>query len=323
MTSPVRRVLVTGGAGFVGRHVCRALADYGREVVVLDALLRFPPTGGEAPAPASAPSPEAAALIRADLRDREAVREALGRLRPDAVVHLAALPLVGADPRLAVAVNVDGTRNLLEELGTPGTVRRFLFASSSTVYGDFRSRPVAEDHPTDPREGYGRTKLIGEQLTRLYCEAFGIPATIVRPTAVYGPGDGNRRVVQLFLEQALAGRPLTVEGDGSERLDFTYVEDLADGIALALLAEEGRGETFNLARGEERTVLELAAAIVRAVPGTRIVHRPAVCARPSRGALAIDKARRLLAYRPRFPLEVGIGRCLAALPGGRALPEAS
>ena len=176
------------------------------------------------------------------------------------MIHLAALPLLTAardNPDLTVAINVDGTRNLLEELAAPGTVRRFVYLSSSSVYGHFRYRPVDEGHPTDPTEVYGRTKLIGEQLTRLFCSATGVEYVVLRPSAVYGPGDRHRRVVQLFLEQALAGQPLPIDGDGSECLDFTYVKDLAAGIALAV--SEGAGnETFNLSRSEERSILDLA-----------------------------------------------------------------
>jgi nucleoside-diphosphate-sugar epimerase len=320
-SAPLRsRVLVTGGAGFVGSHVCDALLACDCEVTIFDAFLDFTraesllPNG---PVARAAPAAHDRVLVlRGDLRDRRAVHEALKRSRPDAVVHLAALPLMTAardDPRLAVAINVDGTRNLLEEIITPGTVRRFLFLSSSTVYGDFLYRPVGEDHPTNPTDVYGRTKLIGEQLTRLFCSALGIDHVVIRSTAVYGLGDRNRRVVQLFLEQARGGHSLTIDNDGSERLDFTYVKDLAGGIALALFAEGARNEIFNLSCGEERSILDLATLIQRLIPAARIVHRPVERSRPSRGKLGIDKARSLLGYCPRFSLEDGIADYLSLL----------
>jgi nucleoside-diphosphate-sugar epimerase len=317
---PYAHVLVTGGAGFVGSHVCNALLRRGCKVTIFDAFLDFvqakPLSSYVDLDRAGAAGRDRICVLRNDLRDRGAVREALERSRPDGIVHLAALPLVTVArhaPRLAVAINVDGTRNLLEEMVVPGTVRRLLFLSSSTVYGEFLYRPADEDHPTNPVDIYGRTKLIGEQLTQLYCPALGIDYVIIRSTAVYGSGDRNRRVVQLFIEQALSGGSLTVDDDGSEHLDFTYVKDLAAGIVLALFEEGARNNTFNLSRGEERSILELATVIQHLIPGAGIVHRSVRHSRPSRGTLNIAKARSVLGYRPCFSLEDGIADYLSLL----------
>ena len=171
------KVLVTGGAGFVGSHVCETLLESDCDITVLDAFLHAARAGTSSVAPDRSFSPRSVRTIRGDLRDRNAVRAVLKSTLPEIVIHLAALPLLTAardNPDLTVAINVDGTRNLLEELTAPGTVRRFVYLSSSSVYGHFRYRPIDEGHPTEPTEVYGRTKLIGEQLTRLFCSTRGV-----------------------------------------------------------------------------------------------------------------------------------------------------
>jgi nucleoside-diphosphate-sugar epimerase len=302
-------VLVTGGAGFVGAHVCSRLLALGCQVTVLDALIDFSDSyPGIRAARFPLPNGEHSSVFQKDLRSSAEVHAVLAQSRPDAVLHLAAMPLVNfaaVQPELAWDINVEGTRNLLEESAAIGTVRRFLFMSSSTVYGNFLYRPVDEDHPTAPVDVYGKTKLIGERMTRELCTKRGVDYSIIRATAVYGPGDRHGRVVQRFLEQAMSAKPLTID-NSEDRLDFTSVYDLVEGIVLALFSKEGRNQIFNLSRGEERSILELATLVRALIPSTQIAHGSSSVLRPNRGTLNIAKAQSMLGYRARFSLEEGL-----------------
>jgi nucleoside-diphosphate-sugar epimerase len=206
-------------------------------------------------------------------------------------------------------------------------VRRVVFASSSFVYGDFRYEPADEEHPTEPVDVYGGTKLAGEALVKGFSRRFGAEYVIARLSAVYGATDANRRVSQVFVERALLGEPLTLDSGGASRIDFTYCNDVAAGMAAAALDEAAANQVFNITRGEGRSILELAEIIRALVPGTAIEESGPSEPRPERGALGIERARRLIGYEPRFSLEEGLERYLAFVrasgvldqPRGRAL----
>jgi nucleoside-diphosphate-sugar epimerase len=144
-----------------------------------------------------------------------------------------------------------------------------------------------------------------------YQQVFDLAFTIVRPSALYGPRCVSRRVSQIFVENALQGMPLSIEGDGSERLDFTHVDDLVSGVALAVGHPQARNETFNLTYGSARSVAELVEIIRREVPGISIEHQERDRLMPIRGTLAVDKAVQRLGYAPVNPLEVGVPRYIA------------
>ena len=207
-----------------------------------------------------------------------------------------------------MGINLVGTVNVLESIREVDSVKRFVYASSSMVYGDFERMPADEKHPTNPLDVYGGTKLSSEILTRVYSKQYGIKYTIIRPSAVYGPTDVNRRVTQIFVENALMGKPLALHNGGESKLDFTYVEDTANGFVLALRSKKAENEAFNITRGEGRSLKELAEIIQRLVPGTRIERKEASKdeKRPERGTLDISKARKLLGYKPQYSLEEGM-----------------
>jgi nucleoside-diphosphate-sugar epimerase len=173
------------------------------------------------------------------------------------------------------------------------------------VYGDFQSEIATEEHPTNPKEVYGTMKLAGEVVTRGLCQFYGIPFTIIRPSAVYGPTDMNRRVTQIFVERALLGQNLNVQGK-DEALDFSYVKDVANGFVLAATSPEGASETFNITLGKAHTLLDFVHCLKKHFPGLKYSVTERDAFRPKRGTLSIDKARRLLGYQPEYELQRGV-----------------
>ena len=248
------------------------------------------------------------------------------RFEPDVVVHLAAIPLVEVATRqieAAASSLSEGLINVLEVIRTTPSVRRFVYASSSMVYGNFAVDPMPEDGPKDPLNIYGGLKLAGETLTRAYLYPTDVEHVMVRPSSVYGPTDQHRRVVQKFCENALAGRPVKVNDRNDHIMDFTYVDDIAAGFHLASTHPGAGNETFNMTYGTARTVSELANIIRLSVPGLQISDEDIDDSdRPTRGSLTIDKARRLLGYAPKWPLERAIPVYLDHLTRNRALAGA-
>jgi nucleoside-diphosphate-sugar epimerase len=173
------------------------------------------------------------------------------------------------------------------------------------VYGNFESAEVTEEHPLNPIGIYGALKLGGEKLVIAYQQVFGLSYTIVRPSALYGPRCVSRRVGQIFVEEALAGRPLKIEGDGEERLDFTYIDDLVNGLCLAIAHPGAKNQVFNMTYGAARSIADLVEVLKRQFPDVEVQHVPRDRLMPFRGTLNVDKARRLVGYEPAFPIDIG------------------
>jgi len=312
------RILVTGGAGFIGSHLVRRLHARGHQVVVLDNLRRYcaPLTRAEHLAIAGrlAELRPACELIEGDAADPQVMEEVLAAYRPTHVAHLAGVPLLSyanAHPAEAYASMVGSTTTLLRALRQATWVERLVFVSSSTVYGDFTAEPASEDHPLTPKDIYGGAKLASEVLVQSFARRFDLPCVIVRPSAVYGPGDINRRVTQMFVENALAGATLILN-DPTARLDFTFVEDVADGLVLALLHPHATGGIFNITRGEGCSLLDVVRILRRYIPDLAIRTGTPDGIVPRRGALSIARARQVMGYAPRFSLQEGLTRCIAA-----------
>lgn len=204
------------------------------------------------------------------------------------------------------------TRNILEILRDLSDGCRLVFASSSMVYGDFLHERVAEDHPKNPRDVYGAFKLCGEIMASAYAQNYNLDTVVIRPSAVYGPFDANERVVQRFIRAAQTGQPLVVHGDGSMRMDFTYVEDCADAIVTCAMHPEARGEAFNVTRGEARSLTDLVGILGTHFSDLKIEHRPKPDHVPLRGTLDISKAQKL-GFEPKVSLEEGVARYVAHL----------
>lgn len=318
------RVLVTGGLGFIGSRLLETLAAQGLDAVGLDASFfnGVPLTGGQRATVDARRRALGARLIELDVRSPD-LGSALSELRPTHVVHLAGLSradlALGADG-LAFEANVAATQALLDALASYGGARRLILASSSMVYGDFEDERCSELHPCRPREPYGASKLACEVLAQAFGRHRGCAVWIVRPSAVYGPGDFNGRVTERFARAALHGEPMVLFDEGREALDFTYVDDLVAGLALALASPAPGDQLLNLTAGDGRTLLDLARIIQGYVPGARTHLSAQVSDRPKRGSLDIGRARALLGYAPKVSLEEGMRRLLASM--GCEVPSA-
>jgi len=312
------KVLITGGAGFIGSYVCRKLLEMGHEVVAYDAFVHYI-------------SPLKSVLKdffelrfedivdqidfrRGDTRDQAHLRRVILETRPERILHLAALPIADLSNRHseeALTSILEGAVNVLEVIRDVDFVDRFVYISSSMIYGDFEEIPAPEDHPKRPKDIYGGTKYAGEVMTETYSRRYGIPYSIIRPSAVYGPYDINRRVSQIFVENALLGKPITLFGGGNQILDFTFVEDAAQGIIQVMFHENGLGQAFNITYGQGYSLREFADILLSHIPEMEInVVEEEDVFRPKRGALAIEKAKKLVGYDPQTPLEEGIQRYL-------------
>jgi UDP-glucose 4-epimerase len=300
-----RYFLVTGGAGFIGSNVAEALLARGDRVRVLDDLS----TGRRENLTAIGDVD----LVEGDLRDADAVRRAVGGV--EGIFHQAALrsvPRSVDDPTSTNDVNVNGTLNLLMAAREAG-VRRVVYASSSSAYGDDPALPKVETLPSNPISPYAVAKLAAEHYCRTFARLYGLETVSLRYFNVFGPRQNPESkysaVIPRFLEQGLNRVPLEVHGDGEQSRDFTYIDNVVQGNLLAMDAPGVSGEVFNVACGTRHTLLAIAEAIGHFLG--RPLERNHVASRPGdvRHTQAdITKARRLLGFDPKVPFEEGMTR---------------
>jgi nucleoside-diphosphate-sugar epimerase len=176
------------------------------------------------------------------------------------------------------------------------------------VYGHFTEGIVSEETICEPLGIYGALKFAGEKMVIAYNQVFGLPYTIIRPSALYGERCVSRRVSQIFIENAIQGQDIIVKGDGSDRLDFTYIDDLVHGIQKVIENEDSKGQIFNITYGESRSISDLAEIVKENFPNIKVNYVPKDNLTPDRGTLSIEKARKMLCYDPQFPIEKGLER---------------
>jgi nucleoside-diphosphate-sugar epimerase len=308
------KFIVTGGAGFIGHNVVRQLEAQGHDCFILDNVTDY----GFVPKDELAYLYDArtrridASVHHIDLCGHERVKEFFGNFasKTDAVIHLASFPrqkVVSADPVWGAEVMGTGLVNLLE-LTKRYKIPKFVYVSSSMVYGTFFNG-VTEDAVCDPIGQYGIMKYMGEKLVEDYTRRGCFDHVIVRPSAVYGEYDVNDRVVSKFMLSAIQGRVLKVNGAG-EVLDFTYVEDTAQGIVLCATKPEANNQVFNITRSDPYThnLTEAAELIIRIAGSGTIEIRGKDLDFPSRGRLSIERAVQVLGYRPAVGVEEGFNR---------------
>ncbi len=254
------RVLVTGGAGFIGSHLVDRLIKEGFGVTVLDNL-----STGKMENLRGHLESGSVRLVKADILDREAVKQALKDA--EAVFHLAAItsvPYSIKHPDVTRKVNVEGTRILLDAcLG--GNAERFIYVSSCAVYGEPEYLPIDERHPARPVSPYAESKLEAERLCREFQKAYGLKTTIVRPFNVYGPrmkGGRYGGVIARFIERLRLNKPPIIYGDGTQTRDFVHVWDIINALMLTLNNQKAIGEIFNVASGVATSIGQLAKLVM-------------------------------------------------------------
>jgi len=300
-------ILVTGGTGLIGHNVVSRLEDMGHKLSIMDIQTNY----------GLIPTDELNYLLKErqkkfnsevwlrDICDAEKVDRTFEVEQPEIVIHMASFPrqkVVNANPALGSRTMSEGLLNLLEACDKY-EVRKFIYISSSMVYGDF-SDDVKEDYDCKPQGQYGILKLAGEWLVKDYTRRTNLVHTIIRPSAVYGPLDVEDRVISKFILNAMRGNTLTVNGAG-ETLDFTYVDDAADGIVAAALSDNTENKTYNITKSHSVTLLEAAQLALKIVGGGNLTVNSRDLDFPSRGALNIDAARRDFGYDPKVDVEEG------------------
>jgi nucleoside-diphosphate-sugar epimerase len=301
------RVLVTGGAGFLGAAIVRRLAKRDDQVVALDNF--------QAGASANLAGLRSnVSLVAGDVTDLSALLGVVKQHRIQRIIHAAAIvsviPSLSA-PSHVTRVNIDGTLNVLEAMRL-FDVERAVHISSEEVYGAFRHEPADEEHLTAPTAPYGISKVASEQLGRFYRTVYKTDFINVRTSWVYGPGFPRQRVPRTLIEAALAGRPLHLPRGGDARIDHTYLDDCVDGILLALDHPSHLFDVYNIASGEGRTIAEMVALVNELIPGADLSVGPGPywyddrLVAPPKGALDLARAVTILGYQPKYDFRRGL-----------------
>jgi UDP-glucose 4-epimerase len=304
------RVLVTGGAGFIGSHTVDRLLAEDLDVIVLDSL-----RSGSLENISHHFGEKGFRFVRGDVRDAHVVEDLVSRV--DYVVHLAALVSVPEslrDPVLTHDINVNGTLNLLKASVDYG-VERFVYASSCAIYGNAEKLPIKEDCPAKPVSPYGISKLTAENYVRKYFEDFGLETVCLRYFNVYGPRQAHSDysgVITQFIKRVKEDLPLVIFGDGEQTRDFVYVEDVAEANLLTLKCKNIAGEVFNIGTGVATSINQLANMLLEIANkrDLKIVHGEAREGDVRHSVADISKASKKLGFTPKITLKNGLKRLL-------------
>jgi nucleoside-diphosphate-sugar epimerase len=316
-----RRIAIIGGAGFIGHNLALSLKKKGAQVEIVDGLqvnnlLAYTSSDGNVPnrdlyvkiinqrlellREAKIP------LHVQDARDYHALSHTLSQINPQVIIHLAAISHAGKSNKDPYSTFDHSLRTLENALDNArGNVEHFIYLSSSMVYGNFLTEEVNEEHPLNPIGIYGALKVAGEKMVIAYQQVFDLPYTILRPSALYGPRCVSRRVGQIFIESAMKGGALKIDGDGNERLDFTYIEDLTNGIERVIQHPGSRNQIFNMTYGKSRSINDLVAIIKENFPEAPVQFVERDKLMPFRGTLSVKKLDALIGYKPTHPIEIG------------------
>ena len=316
------RILITGGMGFIGHNVAVRLAKHGHAISVIDCYQPYHDNDRRYLVSEREKKIESVINPRVNGRPITLYQnyyyvlpiqtieiERIFSAAPsfDIVIHLASYPnqrAVNEHPVTAADTMITGLINLCE-LSKKYKVNRFVYISSSMVYGNFLTSNITEDTTCSPIGKYGMLKYTGEQLVKEYANSGAFDYTIIRPSAVYGPLDNLDRVIMKFMNAAMKNECLTVDGS-NEMLDFTYVDDVVDGIIGAALNNQTKQETYNITRGKSRSLLEVAELIIKLAGAGKIHLNERDHSYPKRGALNIDAARIDFGYNPKIDIEEGL-----------------
>ena len=315
-----QRFLVTGGAGFIGSHlVDRLLALEPARLVVIDNFHEFYNPQIKWANIASHLQHSAYRLVEADICDYAAMKSVFAEESFDAIIHLAARAGVRpslSEPRAYQETNIAGTFNLLD-LAQRNGVKRFIFGSSSSVYGPAAQPPFKEDAPLSPISPYAATKAAGELIAHTYSHLYGMQIVCLRFFTVYGARQRPDLAIHKFARLIAAHRPIPVYGDGTSERDFTYIDDILSGIEAALRYDATPFEIINLGESQTITLNRLIELLEESLGEQAIIERhPPQPGDMPRTHADISKAQRLLGYQPTTPIEVGIKKFVEWFKGG-------
>jgi nucleoside-diphosphate-sugar epimerase len=311
MEEIMTRILVTGGLGLIGHNVVAKLQQQGHSVVITDTRTTYgiiPQDEIDYLMSERIKKIKSEQIYNIDISTADSIDWLIQKHQPAIIIHMASFPrqkVVNANPAMGARTMMEGLMNLCES-AKKHNVCKFLYISSSMVYGDFTD-DVTEDYNCKPQGQYGIMKLSGEHIVKDYSRRNCFSHTIIRPSAVYGPLDVEDRVIAKFMLTAMRGGTLNVNG-ASETLDFTYVDDAADGIVAAALSPNTNNKTYNITKSHSRTLLEAAQLALKLAGGGTLVVKDKDKDFPSRGALNIDAARKDFGYDPKVDVEEGFER---------------
>ena len=314
-----KKIALIGGAGFIGHNLALSLKKSGHDPSIIDNLgvnniLSFTTSKSKDRKLYWRMLNQRMDLLNSngininveDARDYGSLCRVLDLINPDVIIHLAAVSHAdksNKDPHSTFDHSLRTLENALDVARSLNS--HFIYFSSSMVYGHFDGQSVNEKTLCNPLGIYGTLKYSGELIVKAYHRVFDLPYTIIRPSSLYGERCVSRRVGQIFIENAVQGIDITINGDGSDKLDFTYIDDLAHGINLVIENEKSQNQTFNLTYGEAQTISKMADIIKSNFDGVQVHYKPKDTLTPDRGTLNVDKARKLLGYKPEYPIEIG------------------
>ncbi len=316
-----RRIALIGGAGFIGHNMALKLNELGAKVFIIDNLEvnNFHSIKKDFDNIQNASlyleiiqqridllKKNNIDLIEFDAREYVGLGDIIKNINVDSIIQLAAVAHAGKankDPFSTFDHSLRTLENALDISRNYG--QHFVFFSSSMVYGNFMTDVVTEESLCNPLGIYGALKYAGEKMVIAYNQVFDLPYTIIRPSALYGERCISRRVGQIFIENAIKGLEISINGDGSERLDFTYINDLVNGVVCVLTNNNSKNQTFNITYGQSRSISEMADILKEHFPDVKFKYLPKDKLMPDRGTLSVEKAKNLIGYQPSFPIEKG------------------
>jgi nucleoside-diphosphate-sugar epimerase len=316
-----KKITLIGGAGFIGHNLAIHLKNLGADVSIIDSLQVNNLASFSVSCKESVNRTLYLSILNErqkllknagiplyiqDARDYHALSGLIADIAPQIVIQLAAVSHANKSNKDPYSTFDHSFRTLENALdASREKVEHFIYFSSSMVYGHFTEESVSEDTTCNPVGIYGALKYGGEKLVIAYNQVFNLPYTIIRPSALYGERCVSRRVGQIFIENAISGKEIRIVGDGSDRLDFTYIKDLEAGIELVIRKKEAINETFNLTFGDSRALSDMAKIISENFSDLELIYEEKDKLMPNRGTLSIEKAKDLLGYKPQYPLECG------------------
>ncbi len=301
------KILITGGAGFIGSHLAKKLIDLNNEIIIFDNLDSFYSEELKNKNLESIAPSEKYVFIKGDIRDYTAVSTALDGVQ--IIIHEAAQPGIRAsleNPMKTLEANISGTLNILRAAVTKN-VKRVVIASSSSVYGNTNELPYTEEEAPQPISPYGVSKLAGDHYAKVFNEVYGLSTVSLRYFSVYGPRIRPDLVLPIFTNALVHDKKVKIFGDGEQSRDFTYIDDIVEGTLRAMTKHNIDGEIFNIASGERTTINTLYTQLGELVDRKSIpIHEKEKKGEVRHTHANINKARKHLGYKPRYNIQQGL-----------------